>query len=184
MGVETTLRWDKIDKDGKVLIHGEEKEANSYVIAFLDDMARQMGQQTLSIKDTGNSSRSIGPSVYVQACTGSAGITAYGLVFGTGSAVVALTDYALQALIAHGTGSGQLSYGSTTANAPTTSGTTRRFTVVRSVTNNSGGTITVNEVGIYVLSSSFYFCSDRTLSTQAIANGESWALTYTLGVTV
>jgi len=141
--------------------------------------------QTVSMTDTSNTARSQGcyrPFILVAA----AAVSAYGLVVGTGSGAVTLTDYRLGTQIAHGVGAGQLSYGGTGLVAPSTSGADRSWQASRTFTNSSGGDITVNEVGIYVYSSNpYYYCIARDLTGGVlIANTKVGTLTYTFKITV
>jgi hypothetical protein len=93
-----------------------------------------------------------------------------------------VAKYALAAKIANGTGAGQLQYGAVSITAPATIGQKRQITVARVFTNNSGASITVNEVGL-VVSGIYYFLIERTLSTNAIANLASATWTYTISIT-
>jgi hypothetical protein len=118
---------------------------------------------------------------------GPAGNTNYGIVAGTGTNAVTMTDYALQTLIAHGTGSGQLSYGAVSFGSPTTSGKTRYFEFQRALTNSSGNTITVNEIGVYIYptSQSYYymFLRDVLPSGVQVDNGQVLTIKYRVSVT-
>ena len=105
---------------------------------------------------------------------------------GIGSGAVAVTKNALGTQILHGSTSGKLTHGTTVYTAPTTSGSTRSFTIQRTYTNNTAADITINEVGIYVHGTAvgWSLLLDRTLSTKTIPAGTAGTLTYTLGVTV
>ena len=60
----------------------------------------------------------------------------YGIMVGTGTTVVDASDNAVEGLIAHGTGSGQLQYSANTIDsAPLTSGSTQYWTISRTFTN-------------------------------------------------
>jgi hypothetical protein len=78
-----------------------------------------------------------------------AGIDTYGILIGSSDTPVAIGQYILGSKIAHGTSSGQMSYGTTTVEA-LTKDTTWQFRVVRTFTNNSGATITVRELGLFI----------------------------------
>jgi hypothetical protein len=79
-----------------------------------------------------------------------AGITAHGIVIGTGTTAESFEHHALATLIANGTGAGQMSYAAMDAPTVTWGGVTKKFTaeVIRYINNNSGGSITVNEAGL------------------------------------
>ena len=142
-------------------------------------------QYAVAMTDTGGTSRSQGnyrPFILAAASA----VSAYGLVVGTGTNAVTLTDTKLQTQIAHGNGAGQLFYNAGSFNAPTTSGADRYWEAVRTFTNNSGGDITINEVGAYVYSSNpYYYCIARDLTGGVlIANTKIGTLTYRFKITV
>lgn len=83
-------------------------------------------------------------------CTGGVGETNIGIVVGRGATAPTIDDYALETLCEHGTGTNQFLYGAATFGLPTSDPTTSHFTITRDFSNNSGATITVNEVGVYV----------------------------------
>lgn len=153
-----------------------------YTAMFLD------GSESLAMIDITGTSRAITWASTTRCqVDGPAGNTNYGIVAGTGTNAVTMTDYALQTLIAHGTGAGQLSYGAVTFTGPTTSGKTRYFEFQRALTNNSGGTITVNEIGVYVYptSTAYYYMYLRDVlgSGVVVNNGQVLTIKYRVSVT-
>jgi len=114
-----------------------------------------------------------------------------GLVVGTGSGVnTSPTQSALGTLIQSGVTSGTLQYGNMTNQKMTTSGQDTTMLISRQFTNSSGGSITVNEVGLYANttaasnSAASTWMIARDLVTQTITNGNSATCTYTIKVTV
>jgi hypothetical protein len=114
-----------------------------------------------------------------------AGDTTAGIVVGSSDTPVSLSQYSLGALIPHGTGSGQLTYGAT--NVETLSkNTTWLFRIVRTFSNSSGASVTVREIGLYVrlgMSSSpnYYSCMlarDVPTSAISIPNGSTLTVRY------
>jgi len=119
------------------------------------------------------------------------GTDSYGLVVGTGTASNTTSTYALQNKIAHGTGAGQLLYGSHTFEPVTVSGSTVYFRIIRVFTNNSGASITVNEVGLYTMTSNQatstgIHCIARDLISGGITvpDGGTLTLRYLIQLTV
>ena len=116
------------------------------------------------------------------------GDASYGIQVGTGTAANSTSTYALVTLIANGTGSGRLSYGSHSYNWSTGMTST---TVTRSFSNGSGASITVSEVGL-VWSSyggsgaqyNFMMIRDVLSSSFTVANGGSFNVQYTIAITV
>lgn len=78
------------------------------------------------------------------------GIDTWGIQVGSNATAVALTDYKLNTPITHGTGGGQLKYSGQSIVAQLSSGSNRFFRVQRYFTNDSGGDVTIREVGIVV----------------------------------
>ena len=91
----------------------------------------------------------------------------WGIVVGTGTNAESVEDYALQTLIAHGDGAGELYYQAQDAydsgNTVYTSSTKTWANQIgpRLFNNNSGGAIGVNEVGLYA--------QDMTVGTTIVA---------------
>lgn len=114
-----------------------------------------------------------------------------GLVVGTGSgANTSATQSALGTLIASGTTASTLAYGSMTNQKMTVSSADTTMLISRQFTNNSGGSITINEVGLYTNTVSASNTAGSTwmiardLVTQTITNGNSATCTYTIKCTV
>ncbi len=185
--IESWLTLRLYDKSGK-LLKRRRMRSRSFVLAFLDILWAQMAQDSQSITDTGGTSRTIPTSVNNYGINANAGDATKGVVVGTGSTAVAISDNKLATQIAHGVGSGQLSHSIYSTTAPQTSGTSRRFLLTRSFANASGGTITVNEVGVYVSAgdSGYEFCAIRDLVSpgQAVNDGQTLAVTYEIKITV
>jgi hypothetical protein len=115
-----------------------------------------------------------------------------GIVVGTGVAAVTPTDYALGTRLAHGSAAGQLEYGGCELLSITFANPNGQFTIRRYFTNNSGGTITVQEAGIYSVGTyapvpwyAWPFCIARDLTgAVAVANTELLRVTYVVQITV
>jgi len=80
------------------------------------------------------------------------GADSYGIVVGTGTTSVSLDDYNLASQIKNGTGAGQLKYGATEKYDYSEQGSNVvDLGVKRSFTNNSGSSITINEIGLIAM---------------------------------
>lgn len=110
-----------------------------------------------------------------------------GIVVGTGSTAVTPTDFQLATRIADGTAAGELEYFPSSGTDPTYSSNTGTFVLERLVRNTSGGTITVNEMGVYALfhqgTSSVCIIRDLVSPGFALTNGQYGRLTYSLSIT-
>ena len=119
-----------------------------------------------------------------------------GIQVGTGTNAVTPTDTTLQTRIAHGRGTGQLEYGGCELVGIAFSDPNGEFTLRRYFTNHSGGSITVNEVGIYAIGTkyatsyttlgawSFLIARDIVSPGVAVANTELLRVTYVPQITV
>ncbi|MEM4066569.1 MAG: hypothetical protein QXV17_06895 [Candidatus Micrarchaeaceae archaeon] len=120
----------------------------------------------------------------------------YGILVGNGGGGVGVEDQQLVQQILNGTSTGQLQYGSVTVGSvnlnPTSN--TATFSITRSFTNNSGGSITVTEVGLalkvavssnYVVVGSGHMLVAHDFLSQSVtvANGQSLTVTYTYTLT-
>lgn len=114
-----------------------------------------------------------------------------GIVVGTGTNAVTPTDVALQTRVVHGTSANTLEYGGCELLSIAFANPNGSFNIRRYLTNNSGGAITINELGIYAVGcvgnyQSYTFCITRDLVSPgvAVANTELLRATYTVQITV
>jgi len=168
----------KIEKDGKVLQYGKHpmKSLVANYINLLYGLINSVGGYTGSsgtstvapsvVKPDGTSTNTytewystVGSASFYyyyygggtpMGCFAPANDSSYGIVVGSGTNAVVISDYKLGSQITNGTGSGQLVYGQHTLVGPTVDTTNNKayFSFVRSFVNRSGSTITVSECGI------------------------------------
>ena len=177
------------DKDGKVADHRIMK-SGSFVRQFLELLWIQAFQipevVSYSVRDTANVLQSICESGLLFAVNAAAGIVTHGIRAGTGIVAPTINDYALGTPIAHGVAAGQLDHGAVTFGAPASDATTSQFTITRNFANASGGSITVNEIGLYVRGYKYnilyYFMTIRDVISGGIAvpNGQTLTVNYRL----
>jgi hypothetical protein len=115
-------------------------------------------------------------------------ITNYGIRLGTGLIAPTINDYALQTPIAEGSGAGQMNHGAVTFGTPAADSTTSQFTITRNMANNSGGLITVNEIGLYcrcyywngdsIVTGYFMIIRDVIGGGIAVPNGQTLTVNY------
>lgn len=119
---------------------------------------------------------------------GSLGSTSVGIVVGTGTAAESFEDVALGALVANGTGAGQMSYQAMSLAAPSYNSGTLTWTWVTSriLNNNSGGTIVVGEVAGYAFhggtATTYMIMRDKLGSTVSVLSGGQLTVTYTMSL--
>jgi hypothetical protein len=157
------------DKNGK-RVKTIRKTLKSYVRGIIDQLYAN------AVLDT-----------YTRFCMqSSAGDSLFGVQVGIGETAVTISDSALETLILHGDTSGKLNYGSTSIGSVAIVGSTAKFTIARTLTNNSGADINVKEVGLRIKDTytDTYVFIERTLLPFTIVNGTSGTVTYTISVTV
>lgn len=110
----------------------------------------------------------------------------FGIVCGTGTDTVSINDYNLKSLISPGTGAGQLQYSAVDYPNKFIVDTATAFTDIRRFfTNNSGASVSVNEIGIKCYASTSYrVLIERTLINETLADTESLEVTYRLSKTI
>lgn len=118
-----------------------------------------------------------------------------GIQVGTGTTAATPTDTSMETRIAHGRSAGELEYGGCELVGITFSDPNGEFTIRRYFTNASGGSITVNEVGLHAVgclydvshfgdSWVFLVAHDVVSPGVAVANGEILRVTYVPQITV
>jgi len=118
--------------------------------------------------------------------TAGAGVDTHGIVVGTSDASWTWSQYCLQAQITHGTGSGQLSYGATTRSFSANSGQPAKCTIQRSFDNNSGGDITVREIGWQLVAKDIsgnpvnFMIARDVITATTVPNGGRLTVTYNI----
>lgn len=142
-------------KRGKILSEGEWKPCNSFVIQFLELLYRHISQGSagggiLAVTDVANAEKSRDESSTSFDLDIAAGDDSYGIVVGTDNTAEATTQYALIAKISHGAAGGELGYSNQSFTAPVVVGANVDLVLSRTFTNNSGGNIIIEEVGIYI----------------------------------
>ena len=191
MKIDTYIKFTGIDKYGNIIAERKEEKAHSLVQGFIASLYNMAFNTTVAnVPDTGNVNRTLSTSQFSWSNTGygASGDNTSGIVAGTGTNAVAITNYSLQTIIPHGTGSGELEYaGEILDEGWTVSGSTSYFSRKRTLTNNSGGAITINEVGhiARIGSSGFRILTERTKPIPyEIANGTGVIITYKWQISV
>jgi len=192
------------DKNGK-LISRHHSKSHSWLKQFIQMMmaewqyAHQGGTPTaVSITDETGTGRNMPPTYSTLYQNGAWAINApansseYGVKVGGGDAPNTLSTYVLASPISHGTGSGQLVYGTHTIESVINpSGNDLTFRVTRVFTNNSGASVTVKEIGIATkrydqggTARTFLFVRDVLSSPSSVPDGATLTIRYTVKITV
>jgi len=175
-------------KDKGKVIYSKQFESHSFVAQWLQLLYGIFGQNNLSI--LGNSSPTENVNANPLILNAGSGNQSFGIQVGSGT-TKSINDTALDSLIANGSGSGQLSYGAMSITSPTTNTSTNQgsLSVSRSFTNNSGGSVTVSEVGVvvqtYAANQNFYsifVIHDILSSPITLANTQVLTVTYIFSI--
>lgn len=160
--------------------------AHSYVVAWPSILNFQWNNSVdTTATDTGGTLRTLNGTGFILA-NGAAAATTKGIVLGTGTNAVAMTDTALQTQIAEGTGAGQLSHGAVQFYPVDSAGANPRYVnISRGFQNNSGASISPTEVGLYVThttttGSPASFCVCRDLLSFSVGIGQLAIVQYQL----
>lgn len=183
----------------KILPDGSEEsrisECNSWLKQWVEIISLMMSvgqtsQTTAGVVDTADASQTIEalerPNVWIGPHLNSlAADNTFGIQVGTGTGAVNRDDNKLFPLIAEGAAATQLNYLATIFSAKIAISGGYRFTISRQVNNNSGGTITVEEIGMAALTrisgpATANFLILRDLVTEAIPDTESRVFRYHL----
>jgi hypothetical protein len=120
-----------------------------------------------------------------------AGVDTSGIVVGTGVIAESFEHITLNTQTLNGVTAGKISYANQSVTAVSYDAGTKTWTatLVRIFNNNSGGTITIAEVGIYGSlyivnnNNSLMFCRDLLGASVAVLNGGQLTVTYTMTLT-
>ena len=135
----------------------------------------------VSVTNTFNSSATQQQSLRTDAGTTT---STYGIQVGTGTAAESINDTSLQTQISHGTSVGNLQYGAMTYGAPSTTATTTTFRCTRVFTNGSGGTVTVQEIGLVSRTTNSILMIRDLTGAVAVTNGQQLTVNYDFTTTI
>ncbi|GAI64223.1 unnamed protein product [marine sediment metagenome] len=173
------------DKKGK-LISRQRGKSRSPLKALLQFLLVQMKQNSVTIKDILGDETSEGSAAVVFAANGAADDASLGIIIGTDTTPVDITDYKLVSPISHGSAAGEMLYQAQQFDADVTvDDPDCTFEMWRNWNNNSGASITVRETGIYIWSkTSKKYCGVRDVPTEInVPNGGGCYVKYTLKIT-
>ena len=131
-------------------------------------------------KDTGGAARGVDQASGNFSAVAAVGITTNGIIVGIGITAPTINDYKMETPIAHGIGAGQLQYSAMTFGLPSATGSISQFRLTRDFSNGSGASISMNELGLYVIASGYYFLAIRDVlgTPLEIPNGDILTINY------
>ena len=195
-GAEIKLlkRVQVYDKDGNLIEDTGLQESHSWMQNFLKLLGTSLSDRTVAYNitryDGVSDSLAIKTNWDVEGYWMSiyGGTVDYrGIVVGSGNLAEDYTQYTLETRITDGSAAGQLEYGTQAWEVPEVTGGNVDFRLSRSFQNNSGGTVTIREIAIFVdVDNSVHtmIARDVLSSEVAVPNGGLAIATYTLRTTV
>jgi len=173
------------DRYGKIVAR-ERRKSHSFLKAWNQIVYVQMSRVNLAgTKDTGGVARTL--SIHENNFIIAVGIgsTIIGIRVGTGDTPVDIADFAMETPIEQGVAAGQMEHLACTVAVPVVAAPSCSSLVSRTISNNSGGVITVREAGIYLRGATYFFCGTRDvlIAPQAVPNGGGITIDWTIGVT-
>jgi len=180
-----------LDKDGKE-IHRERKSMDSFVMNIMNLLAMFDGGGWLTKDVNGNSvtfafKNATDNYLYNAEVLAGSGDDNYGILVGSSDTAFDVTQYNLGSKIAHGTGSGQLSYGETSV---VDYGVDYK-TWQRAFDNLSGADVVVKEIGMFAkvtreeagVPTPYYVMLARdVITTTTVPNGGRLIVKYTFKI--
>jgi len=173
----------------------EETKSKSFVNAFIRALCAQFGGGTQSIDEIGGSpiNYGLGDTGFEINISGGGGSHPYsisslnsemGIVVGTSDQAVVITDYALISKVDHGNETGQLEYFGSFVSDLVVAGSDASVYFERIFRNSSGGSIDINEIGVYGYTDNGTICTirDVLVSPVAVADDEYLKVKYTIKV--
>jgi hypothetical protein len=157
------------------------RRSNSLVKGFLGILSAQMAQAGVYMADTGGTARLLSQGQQCFALNAGAAGTTYGIVVGTGTNAVALSDNKLQTQLTTNLyhGSGKVGY-------EWVSSSSCRIIASRTFANQSASDMNITEIGLYAFgnSSNHIFCIDRTLYSITVPDFAGITISYFFTISV
>jgi hypothetical protein len=166
-------------KKGRSVLYKREV-AHSLLKQFIQLLGVQMSNAYLDIKTTDGSMETHFTEAVAFRVAAVAGVTSGGIVIGIGAAAVDIDDYKLGSQVITDVAHGLVSFAYSSP-----SGSSRRFIITRSFTNNTGAKIDITEAGLYGrIYDNRPVCLDRSLYSFEFNNGAQVTLAYYLTIEI
>lgn len=179
--IKIEIRAELRDVSGRLIKRFPWKSANSLLKQFIQVLAVQMSQIAQSIRTTINTLISLGAETSSFQVNAGIDITTWGILIGTGTTAVTMTDYKLVTQV-----SANVAHGAVSLAVENPDAATWRLAISRAFTNNTGASLGIREVAIYFDPGAWaeMICLDRTLYSVDVPNGVAVTFTYRITVTL
>lgn len=156
------------------------RRCHSLLKQFIQVLSLQMSQANTSIKKTNGTTTTFGPNA-INLAVNATIETTYGIVIGTGTTPVTMTDWKLVTQLTTDIAHQTVTFATENPNT-----STWRLAITRGFANNGGSAVNVKEVGLYgcLANTTYVICLDRTLYNVTFQTGETLTLTYRITVSL
>lgn len=164
------------------------KLSKSFVKGFLQDLYCLIASTGTVLGTSGTTINGGGASLLycLEYAGDSHNLNYYGIQVGTGTNAVSVIDYSLQSIIPHGNTTGKLENLSSWCSNLVIDGSTGSFDMEKLFYNSSGGSITIEELGLYHPVGGGNYCSIRDVlgvSHVEVLDTEYLKVKYTIQIT-
>lgn len=183
--LKSRLKAQLHDQRGILIADKHAILAHSLIIQLIQGLYIQMAQTNLPFVDTSDVTNTAGThSQNNLACDAGPADTAKGIVIGSGTAAVTMTDRHLQSQLTT-----DIAHSGTIFALETPDASTTQLTITRAFTNNTGSQFSVSEVGLYAVlydtwNGNKNTCFDRSLYAIDVPAATTLTLTYTIQVSL
>jgi len=179
--IKIEIRAELRDPQGKLIKRYPWKKANSLLKQFIQILMVQMSTVAQNTTDTGGVERSLTISSQNFNSAGAAALTTNGVVVGSGTTPVSMTDTKLQTQVTT-----NVAHSAHSLAVENPDASTWRVYIARVFTNNTGATLQIREVGLYCFGagSTWNFAIDHTLYSVDVPNGVGVTITYRITISL
>jgi hypothetical protein len=172
--MKAELKATIFEKDGKVIEDRGFEEAHSFVFNFVKILFILLSQISTYLTNTNNAFAAASAASTLLAVQPADNVTYYGIQIGSGTTSPAMTDATLTTQIVTNVHHNLVNL---FLNCPNSN--TMEIIISRTFMNNTGSTLTINEVGlISYMNASYGYLLDHTLYTAVVPIAGAITLTY------
>jgi len=179
--LKVEIRAEVRNRQGRIIRRYPWRPSSSLLKQWIQCIKIQLSQVAETVTLVTGGTSSVGLSSDALRVDGPAADTVKGILIGTGTNPVTMTDYKLQTQVTT-----NITHGSTNVVVENPSASSWRVVISRSFTNGTGALLTIREVALYnkigVVAAAI--CFDRSLYTVSVAAGSSVTLYYRITATL
>jgi len=179
--IKIEIRAELRDRKGKLIKRFPWRPCRSLLKQFIQNLMYGLSQEVQTVTDIAGTGRAHTTITNLLASNAGAGITTYGILIGTGTTAVTITDYKLETPVTANIAHAIMVFA---VENPDT--LTWRIALSRVLTNNTGASLGIREVAIYckIAGTAYFSCIDHSLYSVDVPNGVGVTLTYRITVSL